>query len=1526
MKATVLVSRIEKEFQVRFSLRDVFQYPTVRDMAAFIASQSSITQTHIEQAPASESYPVSSAQKRLYMIHQIDSSSINYNMPIILEVNGKLDLELFRSVIQQLAERHGSLRTSFAMLNDELRQSVHDHIQVPVEWASIAEEELLNRIQMFIRPFDLNQAPLFRAGVLHLAANRHILLMDVHHIIADGISMGIFMNEFSRLYAGETLPPIKLEYKDFVHWQHNFRESGEMSRQEAYWLKLCRDPLPVLQLPADDERPPIQRFEGDSITFELDEEFSGKVMELAKAYKATPFMLLLAVYKVLLAKYSGQEDIVVGTTLSGRTHTDVEPIIGMFVNTVILRSYPKGGKTFEELLLEVKEHVLEVFNNQSVAFDVLVEKLDVRRDMSRNPLFDAMFVFQNVEENEWAVGDTTFSAFKHAYKIAKFDLNLQATERKGQLAFEWEYSTHLFRRETIETFAGHFIYILGQILQDPRLKLSQITTVTPEEKQRMLYGPQDAVCYSSQTIHGRFEEQARITPEQPALVMEGCFLTYRELNERANQLARVLRNKGVVSETIVALMTERSLEMIVSMLAVLKAGGAYLPIDPSYPLDRIAYTLENSEVRYLITDTGSAVLQHYRGTILELHDETLFSGETDNLTITTKPDQLAYVLYTSGTTGRPKGVMIEHRNVVSLLTSDPFQFDFHNQDVWTMFHSYCFDFSVWEMYGALLYGGKLVLVPKTTAQSPEAFIKLLQREKVTVLNITPTAYYALLEAEAKEPAELPLLRYVIFGGEALKPRALIRWHHKYPDLNFVNMYGITETTVHVTFKKITYEDMKRNKSNIGQPIPTLKTYIFDERQQLVSTGIVGEMYVGGAGVARGYLFNPQLTAERFIVNPYNTKERLYRTGDLARILPGGDMEYYGRIDHQVKIRGFRIELGEIENQLVRHEMITQAVVIDNMDEQGNKYLCAYFVSSEVLTVTKLREFLIQVLPDYMIPAFFIRMDQIPMTTNGKVDRSALPERDQSLLSPVHFASPGTETEHRLAEIWQDVLGIGRIGIHDNFYELGGDSIKAVQIAARLNKHQLKLEVKHLFQYPTIADVSGFVKPLEAAVSQEPVTGEAVLGPIQSWFLINFSHCHHWNQAMMITRRQGFDPEHLKNVFHKLVEHHDALRLVFRLEEDGIVQSHRGVEDQPFSFEMVQLEEEVNLAERIHTEASRMQAAFNLHDGPLLHLGLFKTGEEDHLLIIIHHLIVDGVSWRIIFEDLTIGYQQSLARQDIVFQAKTNSYKQWTSKLAEYGRSKKLHKELPYWEKVESADVSVLPKDFPAASNRWDSCSVVSCKLNLEETEALLKRVHKAYHTEINDLLLTALGYAVKDWSGADNVLIELEGHGREELFQDMNISRTVGWFTSVYPIILNMEHSKDISSQIKTVKEMLRNVPDKGIGYRILQYLTPLEQRGQLEFKRNPEISFNYLGQFDRDMETDVFAPSAMPSGTSFNPESERTCVLDVTGMVENGELKLQIMYNHQQYKQQTMATLAESYKRHLLHLVEHCWIRSRRM
>ncbi len=1098
LKATVLVSKIHEAMDVELSLSEVFRLPTIKEQAEFIDHAAKNIYTSIKPVEEQEYYPASAAQKRMYLINQFEGVGTAYNLPGIVLIEGKLDEERLSQALREISIRHEALRTSFEMLGGEVVQKIHKNVHLVLEHIEKNEgDNPENYIERFMRPFDLGRAPLARTGLVKLDDQRHLLMFDMHHIISDGVSMEIITGEIAPLYSKKALPELTIQYKDFSVWQQKLFQSGTIAKQEEYWLRTFENEIPALNMPLDYPRPAMQTFEGDSIHFEVEGELAEGLRNIASDTKSTLYMVLLAAFNVLLNKYTGQEDIIVGSPVAGRRHADLQGVIGMFVNTLAMRNYPVGDKNFIEFLKEVRGNALKAYENQDYQFEELLDKLNIHRDMSRNPLFDVMFTVQNSE-----MGGIEFEGIKlvpanFKYGIAKFDMTLTAVESKDKIKFVLEYASKLFKRESITRFAKHFTKLIEEFVRKPDIKISEIDILSDSEKKKLLfeYNETKAGYPEDMSIHGIFEEQARKIPGNKAVVFEDKVLTYSELNHRANCLARLLREKGVKRDTIVGMMMERSVEMIVGIMGILKAGGAYLPIDPSYPEERIKYTLSDSGTELLLTQTELLDRIDFNGTVIDLEDESVYNRDGSDLEHINEPCDLAYVIYTSGTTGKPKGAMIEHRNVVRLLYNDKFQFSFSENDVWSMFHSYCFDFSVWEMYGALLYGGTLVVVPKMVAKDTGEFLKLLKKERVTVLNQTPTAFYKLSEMEVASPDNDLCIRYVIFGGEALKPLMLKSWNRKYPDTKLINMYGITETTVHVTYKEIGEDEIKDNISNIGKPIPTLTCYVMDRNMRLLPIGVPGELCVGGAGLGRGYLNRPELTKERFPQNPYIPEERLYRSGDLVKMLPGGEMEYLGRIDHQVKIRGHRIELGEIEARLLKHESVKEAVVLVRDDANQEKYLCAYYVSDEELYVTDLRKHLGEILPEYMIPSYFIQVEAIPLNSNGKVDRKALPEPDGSIKIGTEYIAPQNDAEELLAQIWMKVLKVDRVGINDEFFDLGGDSLKAVQVVNDAVAQNIPIDLKQIFKYKTIAQI---VQNMDCAEKQEEHKSEEVIRIEDRW--------------------------------------------------------------------------------------------------------------------------------------------------------------------------------------------------------------------------------------------------------------------------------------------------------------------------------------------------------------------------------------------------------------------------------------------
>ncbi|BFH13822.1 hypothetical protein J6TS7_53130 [Paenibacillus dendritiformis] len=1076
LRATTLVAKLHKEMGIEMPLREVFQYPTIEQMAeAITGKEHHAVYRSIPIAEESACYPLSSAQKRLYILSQLEGGELSYNMPGVLEMEGALDRERLEEAFRQLIRRHETLRTGFELVGGEAVQRVHRDVEFAVEHVRVKEAEANAHLREFMRPFDLRQPPLLRARLLELQPDRHLLLFDMHHIISDGASMGVFLREFAQLYEGAELPPLRIQYKDYAAWQQGEMQRERISKQEAYWLEVFSGDIPVLDLPADYARPLVRSFTGNTFHFIIDEQRSEKLRQLALQTGTTLYMVLLAAYTTLLSKYSGQEDIIVGTPVAGRTHAELEPILGMFVNTLAMRNAPAGEKTFQEYLQEVKEHTLRAYENQDYPFEELVSKLDVSRDVSRNPLFDTMFVLQNTEQSEVSLEGLTCKLYPNEHNVAKFDLTFSLTEGAEGIAGSIEYACSLYKEETIERMAAHFQQVLDIILSDPQRKLSSIEIISPEEKAQILETFNDtAADYPrGKTIHQLVEEQAERTPDRTAVVYEGSQLTYRELNTKANRLARTLRAEGVRPDQPVGLLAERSLEMIVGMLAILKAGGAYVPIDPEYPEERIGYMLEDSGAKLLLTQSHLQKGRSFDGKRLMLDDERMYSEAGSNLEPGAGPDQLAYVIYTSGTTGKPKGVMVEHRGLCNLKPLFEDTLHIGEEDNVVQFASLSFDASCWEIFKALFTGATLYIPAKETILDPRLFEDYMSRHHITAA-ILPPAYAASLT-----PANLLGLKTLITGGSASSVDLVQQWQDR---VLYVNAYGPTEDSIVTTIWPATTVAPAGNAVDtegnvvapagklvpIGRPIPNHRVYIVGANDQLLPVGIAGELFISGVGVARGYLNRPELTAEKFVDNPFEPGARMYRTGDLAKWLPDGTIAYLGRIDHQVKIRGYRIELGEVEAQLLKTPSVQEAVAIAREDGDGEPYLCAYIVADKELTSGDLRSALSQALPGYMVPSCFVQLKHMPLTPNGKIDRKALPAPDGSMQTGADYVAPRTPLEAQLAQIWQEVLELPRIGVKDNFFDIGGHSLKVLQLTQKIHAEmEMDIPLRVVFEMPTI---------------------------------------------------------------------------------------------------------------------------------------------------------------------------------------------------------------------------------------------------------------------------------------------------------------------------------------------------------------------------------------------------------------------------------------------------------------------------
>lgn len=1037
-----------------------------------------------------ESYPLTPSQYRLWVLSQMTGGSMAYNMPGVLKIRGKLDFDKLEKSFQLLIERHEILRTYFKTVGDDFETRQFISSKRDTYFKINYQESLFNSAnksfeinkyldQLNQEPFDLEKVPLIRATLLKIEANEYIFFFSLHHIICDGWSMEILISEVKSIYNSLVLrnklelPQLTIQYRDYSVWLKNRLDSDLFQASEVYWTNRFQGKTPIMELPSYKERPSIKTYSGDNQIYYYSNALLEKLKGFSQRHEVSLFMTLITGIKVLLYRYSGTNDITVGIPIAGREHPELENQIGLYLNTLPIRTIFKKFNPFIDLINREKRILLEAYEHQSYPLDKLATKLNSTRNLSRSFLFDVLVVLQNHSELPNILnlpGNLEIENYNYLRKTAQVDITFAFTEMEDQrLRLKIEYNSSIYDNSIIEKMFFHLENLLDQCIDYPEGLIENIDYLTVEERTNFYERKKNIeISYPrDKTIVDLFEEQVFNNPNNIAIVFKKRSLTYQELNEISNRLGAYLRDEyHVKPNDLIGIKLERNERMIISILGVLKAGGGYVPIDLKYPKDRIAYLEADFGGNIIITDSewdDFYKLKH------------LYTSK--NLKKVNSPSDLAYIIYTSGTTGNPKGVMIEHKNVIRLFRTKKELFDFTSSDKWTMFHSYSFDFSVWEMYGALLYGGKLVIVPSETRKEPKEFLKLILREKITVLNHTPTFFYNLLE-EMMSSNDLTNieLRYIVLGGEALVPIKLKGIKNILPKTKIINMYGITETTVHVTYKEIEQTDIDQNTSNIGKEIPTLCCYVLDENQKLVPPGVIGEIYVSGLGLARGYLNNSKITQEKFVNNPFDDKSTLYKSGDLAKWNDKGELIYFGRRDSQVKLRGFRIELNEIEFHIMKYPPGIKQVVVDLIDYKGDKVLVAYYVAVNQLDKQKLRNYLQSKIPEHMVPSFYVGLEKFPLTKNGKINRRDLPDvLEEDVISEFYLA-PRNVFESELVGIWESTLRIERIGINDNFFELGGDSIKAIKVIHKINeKFDLKLSQQDLYNALTIANLSIVLK-------------------------------------------------------------------------------------------------------------------------------------------------------------------------------------------------------------------------------------------------------------------------------------------------------------------------------------------------------------------------------------------------------------------------------------------------------------------
>ncbi|WP_337661786.1 non-ribosomal peptide synthetase [Actinoalloteichus sp. AHMU CJ021] len=1543
-----VLSRLRARFTDDLSTRMLFEHRTVAALAPLIDKAVSArpgrnpgaSGVDLRPADLSRPLPLSFAQERLWFLHEFTAGGVEYNTGIALRLAGQPPhLDALRTAFAEVVARHESLRTTFDTVDGQARQRIHATAEVPFTFVDLTGraagqgsnlDELLHAEAT--TPFDLRTGPVARVLVVREHADSHVLVLSMHHIVTDGWSVGLFVRELADRYRGQLTgsgvprPPLPVaQYADYAVWQREQVTAGAWDDQIDYWRARLAN-LPTLDLPTDRPRPPVHTTHGAVHKLTVPVETSEALARAARAHGVSLFMVLTAVTQVLLSRHSGQDDIPVGTVTSGRHRAEFEEITGLFANTLVLRSRIGREDSFASLLGRVRETVLEAFAHQDVPFDRVVDAVVGERDASRSPLAQVMVVLQN-SVGEW--GDFPGLGVERvplARESARFEVTFEFWERPGGLWVEVEYNTDLFDAGTVERLARHWVVLAGELTANPRRSLAEVPVVDARENAelRALASGADRPELLVGSVPEILTAHAHHTPGAVAVEQGTDRLDYAGLAARVGWLSASLRARGVRAETRVAVLMPRSVDSVVAMLAVLAANGVYVPVDPALPAERIAFMLADGEVALVLT---TATLHHLvpdgvAGLVVD--EELTGSDASDPVAVTSPaaPAQAAYVIYTSGSTGRPKGVVVAYSSAIGMARTHVEELGLGSASRVLQYVSPSFDVAVADVLMTVVAGASLVL-PDTNELPVGAELVELLRDRTISHTMLPAVLLGALPT-----AELPNLRVVVAGGEALSTETVQRWA---ADRVLLNGYGPSETTVCASLGGPFTTEL-HGPPPIGGPLPNTTTLVLDPDLRLTPVGVVGELYIAGLGLARGYAKRAALTSERFVANPFGAVgSRMYRTGDLVRWrTDGAGLEFVGRLDDQVKVRGFRVELGEIEAALTTQDHVRQACVTLHEDGRGARRLVGYVVAEEgdeVPTSTDLAAVVRSTLPQYMVPHAFVVLPELPLTRNGKVDRAALPAPE--FQSADRHVAPRTDTEKVLCEVWAEVLRLDRVGVTDNFFELGGDSILSIQVVSKARAAGVVFTSRELFQRQTIAALASGLsspdgEPGTVGAEQGRVSGAFPMTPVLEWFTTTHPvGPEHFNLSAGFTLPPDTDLAVVRRAVGAVVEHHDALRMVLRRE---------GKRWTPVVLPEVDLDEVIQVVDLPAVEADQVwqravvaaQAGLDLQRGPLSRVLLGRGAGGDRLRVVwvAHHVLVDGVSWRILREDLTTAYHQAVTGRPVDLGVKTTAFPHWAQALREHTRAGGFTDQLHYWRQaIPTSQDLRLPVDVAEGDHSVGAQDRVRVVLDQTTTRELLQDVPGVYRTRIDEVLLTGLARTVRRWTGWPRVPVTVEGHGREEVLPGVEVSRTVGWFTSIYPVTVELSPRGEWAGDVLAVKEQLRGVPDRGIGYGALRYLTGGGSPDSgLDTDREPRISLNYLGQFDTTTgEQEWIGDWRLNPGGEHHPGETRTHLLEVVAQVRNGRLEIDWWYSPGLHHEDTVHGLAESFLTELSGFVAHC-------
>jgi amino acid adenylation domain-containing protein/non-ribosomal peptide synthase protein (TIGR01720 family) len=1493
LKAAELVMLILKEFQVDIELETIYNKQTVRELILEINKATRTEYNSIPLVDIRESYNLSSSQKGIYYAWEIDRTSIAYNVPTVFKIRGILNQERLKTSIETLVSKHDALRMGYIMQSVP-KFIINDTVAVNIKTITVENDELNETFKSLIKPFNLLQDQLFRVNIVVVNKGASYLFLDFHHSTIDGLSILYFMQDLYNLYQENKIENPKIQYKDFSQWDTEYSTSSKVVNQGNYWKHKLKGELSVLNFPTDFSRPQFLSRAGKKIEFSLEEKTNIQLRELAKNNNITLQVLLFSIYKLLLNKYTGQDDIIIGIPVSGRNHFDIRKSYGMFVNNVVIKNTINSNATFLDYLIEEKTNSLEALKNQEYPFNKLVETLDIKRDVSRSPIFDTMFMFQNMQND---IGNDTFKLSRHFFdpEFSKFDISMEVFDFQNTIVYGIEYSTDLFKEATILNVINSFKTLVNKVLENPTKKIKDISLLDSTTHKLLIHEfNRTEVSYSkNETITEVFNKQVLKTPNAIALEYDTIQLTYKELDEQATQIAAYLIGQNLSANAKIGVVLPRSIEFVVSIFGILKAGMCYIPIDVNTPGDRIRYCIENSKCSLIISSDALIEKLSFTQREIIVSIETLSKFQIENnkseLQTNTTVLDLAYVIYTSGTTGNPKGVKITHKSLLNYVNWATKVYLNTEADVFPLYSSVAFDLTLTSIFLPLLTGNKIVIYAEEV-EGNTIIEDVINDNKSTIIKLTPSHLKIIKELSIKSNT----VKTLIVGGEALTTQLCLDIIETIGNVTIYNEYGPTEATIGCMIYQFDTADKSQNVS-LGKPIDNTQIYILDNVLQPVPYGVVGELYIAGDGLAEGYIYNKELTDLKFVDNPFITDTKMYRSGDLVKRNKDNSIVYLGRVDSQIKINGYRIELDEIQLQLLNIEAIEEAVVLVK-DTTATKTIVAYCVASKALDTITVQKQLAGKIPTYMLPNNITIVDEIPLTNNGKVDTAKL--LSLSIIKTTEYIESITIIEKQLLKVWETIFEDNTISITDGFFELGGDSIKAVQIVSALYNKGIELRVKDILTHQTIQRIAPFAEQEMMEVYEQSVLeGEKQFSPIEAWFFSqNFTNPNFYNQSVVLDIKKPINVLNLEKTFTYLIQSHDGLRLNLDAVQQKMYYNN--------TFLNVDFSIETHPISSIEDKCLELKQSFSITNTLLIKAAVFKgTSRIEKLFITIHHLVIDGVSWRILLNDLYTIYNKIENEEVLSAYNKTISLKSFQEHINAYLTKTNIEAQKKYWKAIEEVDFQ-LSTDFNNKSNNdSEKPRIFKSSLSVDNTQYLLKEANKSYKTTPEILLNTALVLALKNWTKKETIIIEQEGYGRE--LDHLNTANTVGWFTTMYPVKFSVQEKDTLENTIKHVKETINNIPDKGIGYGILKYL---DKNSSLTKRERTPIRFNYLGVFNAEFNNDLFSYNTNYVGEESDIKNHSTAILECNIMIVDGKMEVTLHYNANDYEETTISTFINTF------------------